>query len=173
MRPFKAGRNNMEKTIHRRTVIAAGIAGGALAAPMRGWTKGSYPASKGMRIVVPFAAGGTADSLGRVVAQILAGSMSLPFVVENWPGAGGNVSAEIVAKASPDGQTLLLGTLGIAVTNQYLYKYIQYDSGFSFALVAEVTSSSCIRPSQPARSESSLSAARNGDPTRSGTVRPD
>jgi tripartite-type tricarboxylate transporter receptor subunit TctC len=103
-----------------------------------------------MRIVVPFAAGGTADSLGRVVAQILAGSMSLPFVVENWPGAGGNVSAEIVAKASPDGQTLLLGTLGIAVTHQYLYKYIQYDSGFSFALVAEVANVIVVHPTFPA-----------------------
>jgi tripartite-type tricarboxylate transporter receptor subunit TctC len=143
----------MAKIIHRRTVIAAGIAGGALAAPMRGWTKGSYPTSKGMRIVVPFAAGGTADSLGRVVAQILAESMSSPFVIENWTGAGGNDSAEIVAKALPDGQTLLLGTVGIAVTNQYLYKNISYDCEWSFApvaLVAEVTNVVVVHPTFPA-----------------------
>jgi tripartite-type tricarboxylate transporter receptor subunit TctC len=143
----------MAKIIYRRTVIAGGIAGGALAAPMRGWAKGSYPINRTMRIVVPFAAGGTADSLGRVVAQILADSMSSPFVVENWTGAGGNVSAEIVAKAQPDGQTLLLGTVGIAVTNQYLYKNIQYDSGWSFApvaLVAEVTNVVVVHPTFPA-----------------------
>jgi tripartite-type tricarboxylate transporter receptor subunit TctC len=141
------------KIIHRRTVIAAGIAGGLLAAPRHGWAKGSYPTHKTRRIVVPFAAGGTADCLGRVVAQILTESMSSTFVVENWTGAGGNVSAEIVAKAAPDGQTLLLGTVGTAVTNQYLYKNIPYDSEWSFtpvALVAEVANVVVVHPSFPA-----------------------
>ena len=143
----------MAKTIHRRTVIAAGIAGGALAAPMLGWAKGSYPTHKTQRIVVPFAAGGTGDCLGRVVAQILTESMSSTFVVENWTGAGGNVSAEIVAKAPPDGQTLLLGTVGTAVTNQYLYKNLSYDTEWSFApiaLVAEVTNVVVVHPTLPA-----------------------
>jgi len=141
------------KIIHRRTVIAAGIAGGLLAAPRHGWAKGSYPTHKTRRIVVPFAAGGTADCLGRVVAQILTESMSSTFVVENWTGAGGNVSAEIVAKAPPDGRTLLLGTVGTAVTNQYLYKNIPYDSEWSFtpvALVAEVANVVVVHPTFPA-----------------------
>jgi tripartite-type tricarboxylate transporter receptor subunit TctC len=142
----------MGKTIRRRTAIATAIAAGALAAPMRGWAKGSYP-TRVNRIVVPFAAGGTADGLGRVVAQILTGSMSSTFVIENWTGAGGNVSAEIVAKARPDGQTLLLGTVGTAVTNQYLYKNISYDSEWSFApvaLVAEVPNVVIVHPTFPA-----------------------
>jgi len=143
----------MAKIIHRRTVIAAGIAGGVLTAPRHGWAKGSYPTHKTRRIVVPFAAGGTADCLGRVVAQILTESMSSTFVVENWTGAGGNVSAEIVAKAPPDGQNLLLGTVGTAVTNQYLYKNISYDSEWSFtpvALVAEVANVVVVHPTFPA-----------------------
>jgi tripartite-type tricarboxylate transporter receptor subunit TctC len=143
----------MAKVIHRRTVIAAGIAGGVLAAPRYGWAKGSYPTHKTRRIVVPFAAGGIADSVGRVVAQILTESMSSTYVVENWTGAGGNLSAEIVAKAAPDGQTLLLGTVGTAVTNQYLYKNIPYDSESSFtpvALVGEVTNVIVVHPSFPA-----------------------
>ena len=143
----------MAKTIHRRTVIATAIAGGALAAPMPAWAKGSYPTHKARRIVVPFAAGGTADCLGRLVAQILTESMSSTFVTENWTGAGGNLSAEIVAKAPPDGQTLLLGTVGTAVTNQYLYKNISYDSEWSFApvaLVAEVTNVLVVHPTFPA-----------------------
>src|SRR5260370_1175106 len=143
----------MAKAIHRRTVIATAIAGGALAAPMPGWAKGSYPTHKTKRIVVPFAAGGTADCLGRLVAQILTESTNSNFVTENWTGAGGNVSAEIVAKAPPDGQTLLLGTVGTAVTNQYLYKNMSYDSESSFApiaLIAEVTNVVVVHPTFPA-----------------------
>lgn len=143
----------MAKMIRRRTAIATAIAAGALAAPMQGWAKGSYPPSRANRIVVPFAAGGTADGLGRVVAQILNDSMTSTFVIENWAGAGGNVSAEIVAKARPDGQTLLLGTVGTAVTNQYLYKNLSYDSEWSFtpiALVAELPNVVVVHPTFPA-----------------------
>jgi tripartite-type tricarboxylate transporter receptor subunit TctC len=143
----------MAKMIHRRTAIATAIAAGALAAPMQCWAKGTYPAEPANRIVVPFASGGTADCLGRLVAQILNESMSSTFVIENWSGAGGNLSAEIVAKARPDGRTLLLGTVGTAVTNQYLYKNISYDRELSFApvaLVAEVTNMLVVHPTFPA-----------------------
>ena len=81
-----------------------------------------------MRLVVPFAAGGTTDLLARVVGQILAESTASNFIIDNRTGAGGNVSAEIVARATPDGMTLLLGTVGTAVTNQYLYRSLSYDS---------------------------------------------
>jgi len=144
------------RMIYRRTAIATAIAGGALVVPMlarRGWAGDSSPTSKTRRIVVPFAAGGTADCLGRVVAQILAESTSSTFVIENRTGGGGNVSAEIVARAPPDGQTLLLGTVGTAVTNQYVYKYVPYDSEWSFtpiALVGEVTNVIVVHPTFPA-----------------------
>lgn len=143
----------MAKMIRRRTAIATAFAAGALAAPMQAWPKGTYPAEPPNRIVVPFAAGGTADCLGRLVAQILNESMSSAFVIENWSGAGGNLSAEIVAKARPDGRTLLLGTVGTAVTNQYLYRNISYDGELSFApvaLVAEVTNMLVVHPTFPA-----------------------
>ena len=143
----------MANMIRRRTAIATAFAAGALAVPMQGWTKGSYSTDKANRIIVPFAAGGIADGLGRLVAQILTNSMGSTFIVENWSGAGGNVSAEIVAKARPDGQTLLLGTVGTAVTNQYLYKNISYDSEWSFApvaLVAEVPNVVVVHPTFPA-----------------------
>jgi tripartite-type tricarboxylate transporter receptor subunit TctC len=142
--------------IHRRTAIASAIAGAALACPkfaLRAWARERPAAGRTGRIVVPFAAGGTADALGRVVARILNELTGSTYVIENWTGAGGNVSAEIVARAAPDGLTLLLGTLGTAVTNQYLYKNIPYDSEGSFvpvALVGEVTNVVVVHPSFPA-----------------------
>ncbi|TAJ37971.1 MAG: tripartite tricarboxylate transporter substrate binding protein [Reyranella sp.] len=146
----------MSKMIRRRTAIAA-----ALAAPMlarHGWAQSAgasaYPGGKTVRIVVPFAAGGTTDILGRVVAQLLTEQMGGTFVVDNKTGAGGNVGAELVAKAAPDGMTLLLGTVGTAVTNQYLYKTMPYDSVKSFApvaLVGEVANVLAVHPSFPAK----------------------
>lgn len=143
----------MTRIIRRRTAIATAIAAGALAGPMRGWAKGSYPPEPAQRLVVPFAAGGTADCLARIVAQLLNESTSSTFVIENRTGAGGNLSAEIVAKARPDGRTLLLGTVNTAVTNQFLYRNIAYDCESSFtpvALVAEVPNILVVHPTFPA-----------------------
>src|SRR5688572_10158426 len=146
----------MTKMIRRRTAIAA-----VLAAPMlarHGWAQsagaGAYPGGKTVRVVVPFAAGGTTDILGRIVAQLLTESMGGTFVVDNKTGAGGNIGAELVAKATPDGTTLLLGTVGMAVTNQYLYKTMPYDSVKSFApvaLVGEVANVLAVHPTFPAK----------------------
>jgi tripartite-type tricarboxylate transporter receptor subunit TctC len=122
---------------------------------VRGWAKGSYLREPAQRLVVPFATGGTADGVARIVAQILNESTGSTFVVENWAGAGGNRSAEIVAKARPDGRTLLLGTVNTAVTNQFLYRNIAYDCESSFtpvALVAEVPNMLVVHPTFPAGS---------------------
>lgn len=143
----------MTKTIGRRGMLA----GAALATPMlarHGWAQGAYPGGKTVRVVVPFAAGGTTDILGRVVAQILTDSLGGTFVVDNKTGAGGNVGAELVAKSPPDGTTLLLGTTGTAVTNQYLYKSMPYDGTKSFApiaLVGEVANVLAVHPTFPAK----------------------
>jgi tripartite-type tricarboxylate transporter receptor subunit TctC len=130
---------------------------GTLAAPMlarHSLVQGTYPSGKTVRIVVPFAAGGTSDLLARVVAQILAESTASSFVIDNRTGAGGNVSAETVTRAPPDGITLLLGTVGTAVTNQYLCRSLSYDSEGSFApvaLVGEVANVVAVHPSFPVR----------------------
>jgi tripartite-type tricarboxylate transporter receptor subunit TctC len=141
------------RMIGRRTAIGTAVAAGALAGSMRGWAKGSYPREPAPRLVVPFAAGGTADCVARIIAQILNEQAGSTFVIENWTGAGGNVSAEIVAKARPDGRTLLLGTVNTAVTNQFLYRNIAYDCESSFtpiALVAEVPNILVVHPTFPA-----------------------
>lgn len=142
----------MTKTLRRRTAMAAAISTPFLARD--GWAQAAYPAGRTVRIVVPFAAGGTTDILGRIVAQILTDQLGGTFVVDNKTGAGGNVGAELVAKSPPDGMTLLLGTVGTAVTNQYLYKTMPYDSVKSFApvaLVGEVANVLAVHPSFPAK----------------------
>jgi tripartite-type tricarboxylate transporter receptor subunit TctC len=139
----------MSKMLRRRVVLA----GGLLAAPMIGRAQGAYP-NKQIRMVVPFAAAGTTDLLGRIVAQHLTEVWGQQVIVDNRTGAGGNVGAEIVAKAVPDGYTLLLGTVGTAVTNQYLYKVMPYDSVKSFApvaLVGEVANVLAVHPTFPAK----------------------
>ncbi len=122
----------MAKNFGRRTVVA-----GALAAPLiarHGWAQ-AYP-SKPIRMIVPFAPAGTTDLLGRIAAEHLQNAWGANVVVENKSGAGGNIGAELVAKAPADGYTLLLGTTGTAVTNQFLYKKMPYDTATAFAPVA-------------------------------------
>ena len=147
----------MSHIIGRRTAIASGLAAGALSAPAlarHGWIQ-DVRSTQGMaRIVVPVAAGGTTDLVGRVVADILTKATGQTFTIENAPGGAGNVGAELVARATPDGRTLLLGNVGTAVTNQYLFKYLPYDSD-SFvpvALVGEVANVLVVHPDFHCRS---------------------
>ena len=92
----------MSKMMCRRVVLA----GGLLAAPMIGRAQGAYP-SKQIRMVVPFAAAGTTDLLGRIVAQHLTEVWGQQVIVDNRTGAAGNIGAEIGARAAPDGYTIL------------------------------------------------------------------
>ena len=123
----------MTKILRRRSMLAA-----TLAAPMlarHGWAQSTYP-NKSIRMVVPFAPAGTTDLLGRIAAAHLTDVWGQQVVVENKSGAGGNIGADIVAKSPNDGYTLLLGTVGTAVTNQFLYKKMPYDTATAFAPVA-------------------------------------
>ena len=129
--------------LSRRTLLSTALAAGTSAAMTfpRGIGHADVPASQrdanASRIVVPFAAGGTADILARVVADILSARLGTRFTVENRADAGGGFSAEM-ARAAPDGRTLLMGTMCTAVTNQYLQKDLPYDATESFAPVAMV-----------------------------------
>ena len=96
-----------------------------LAAPLAAAQE--WPA-KPVRIVVPFAAGGTTDITARLVAEQLTLLLKQPFVVENRAGAGGNIGATEVARAAPDGYTFLMGTPGTQAINQFLYLKMPYDT---------------------------------------------
>ncbi len=86
----------------------------------------AYP-SKPVRVIVSFPPGSTPDVVGRTLASRLQESMGQPFVVENRSGAGGNVGADAVAKAAPDGYTLLVSTNGVFAINKALYKSMPFD----------------------------------------------
>jgi tripartite-type tricarboxylate transporter receptor subunit TctC len=121
-------------------------------APTSGWTQG-YP-NKAVRLVVPFPAGGPADALGRVIADQLNKTWGQPVIIENRGGAGGNLGAEVVARAAPDGYTLLLNASS-HVINASLYEKLPYDPIKDFTPVSEVASYMLVlvvHPSVPATS---------------------
>lgn len=122
----------------RRHLLATILAAGAMLAGAPALAD-TYP-SKPIRLVVPFAAAGTTDILARAVAAELQKSLGQTVVVENRPGAGGNVGAEVVAKAAPDGYTLLMGTVGTQSINQSLYPRMPFDPIKDFAPVTLVAS---------------------------------
>jgi tripartite-type tricarboxylate transporter receptor subunit TctC len=96
-----------------------------------------YP-SKPIHFIVPYPAGGPLDTVARLLGQRVSASMHQPVVVENRPGAGGNIGAEAVAKSAPDGYTILMGAVATHAINPTLYSNIPYDAVKDFAPVTEV-----------------------------------
>lgn len=111
---------------HMVTACASLLAGVSFLAPITAQAQAAWP-SKPVRIVVPFAPGGTTDILARAMAPELTRAFGQPFIVDNRAGAGGNLGADIVAKSPGDGYTLLMGTVGTHGINRALYAKMPYD----------------------------------------------
>jgi tripartite-type tricarboxylate transporter receptor subunit TctC len=92
----------------------------------------AYP-SKPIRVVIPFVAGGPSDTVGRAIASKMQEFLGQPGVVENRPGANGSIAAEFVAKAEPDGYTILVGSIGVFSINAALFKDLRYHPVRDFA----------------------------------------
>jgi tripartite-type tricarboxylate transporter receptor subunit TctC len=116
--------NRIARPTRRAALVLATNAIALAALPAA--AQGSWP-TKPVRIVVPFAAGGTTDILARAVAPELSKAFGQQFIVDNRAGAGGNVGAEIVARSAPDGYTLLMGTVGTHGINRALYDKLPFD----------------------------------------------
>ena len=150
----------------RRTLLAgASVAAlaASLAAPLAAQT---YP-SRPIRYVVPFAAGaGVLDIMARIVSQHLGTSLGQQVVVDNRPGAGGNVGAEIAAKAAPDGYTMLMGNTALVVS-PYLFAKLPFDPLTDFVPVTQVNSAPLllvVHPSLPVTSVAELVAYAKARP---------
>jgi tripartite-type tricarboxylate transporter receptor subunit TctC len=148
-----------------RKTFTAGLALAALA--FAGLAQAQAYPSKPIKIVVPFAVGGIADTFGRAIAAKLSESWGQPVVVENKGGAGGNIGADLVAKSPPDGYTLVMGNIGTHAINQYLMKSMPYDTMRDFVPIAHVLDADnllVVHPSVPAKNVPELIAYAKSQP---------
>jgi len=148
-----------------RNLLATIVAGAALGLSP-GALGQSYP-TKPIKIVVPFAVGGIADTFARVIAQKVTEAWGQPVVVENKAGAGGNIGADLVAKSPPDGYTLVMGSIGTHAVNPHLVKNMPYDAQKDFVPIAHVLEAEgllVVNPSVAAKSVPELIAAAKSQP---------
>lgn len=154
--------------LRRRTALAAvalvvaGLAGSPAA------SQSAYP-ERPIRVIVPFAAGSASDIVGRIILEKMADDLGHRFVVENQAGASGNLGTAAVARAEPDGYTILISASGPLAVNQALFPNIGYDPLTDFepiALIATLPNVIVVNAAQPIRSVADLIAAAKKDPGR-------
>ncbi|AGW92674.1 MULTISPECIES: Bug family tripartite tricarboxylate transporter substrate binding protein [Cupriavidus] len=154
----------------RRRLLAAGV---VLATTIIGFAgaahaQGGYP-TKPITMIVPFSAGGTTDILARIVGLQLGKALGQPVVIDNRPGAGGNIGASLAAKAPGDGYTLFMGTIGTHAINQSLYSKLPYDPVKDFApitRVAMVPNLVVVNPKVPVNNVKELIAYVKANPDK-------
>ncbi|MGE5523584.1 MAG: tripartite tricarboxylate transporter substrate binding protein [Rhodospirillaceae bacterium] len=149
----------------RKTILACLMAAAALPAAAAE-NVNDYP-SKPIRLVVPFTPGGSTDILARVIGQKLTEAWGKQVVIDNRPGAGGNIGVDLVAKSPADGYTLVMGHIGTFGVNPTLYPKLPYDPIKDFqpiTLVALVPNMLSVNPALPAKSVKELVALAKAKP---------
>ncbi|MES2282670.1 MAG: tripartite tricarboxylate transporter substrate binding protein [Pseudomonadota bacterium] len=139
---------------HTRRFITLGLATAAALCTLGAAAQDKFP-SKPLRLVVPFAPGGGNDAVARMVGESLAAILGQPVIVENRPGAGGNIGTDFVAKAPADGYTILHGSNGLVV-NPYLYKKLPFDVQKDLAPIGLIATSPLLILSNPKAPVTSL-----------------
>jgi tripartite-type tricarboxylate transporter receptor subunit TctC len=152
MRQF---REDIGMKLNRRAVLL-GVAAAAAVCPLvqSASAQTPWPQDRVVTVVVPFAAGGTSDILGRTIAERLSQRLGQRFIVENKAGAGGNIGVASVARAAGDGYTLAMGTVSTHAINPNVYKNMPFDHVKDFtpvSLVAMVPNLLMVNPSMPAK----------------------
>jgi tripartite-type tricarboxylate transporter receptor subunit TctC len=146
------------KTLAILAACAAMFAGAAFAQP--------YP-NKPIKYVVPFPAGGTTDTLARIISTKLTDALGQPVIIENRGGAGGNIGSDVVAKSAPDGYTILGGTISSHAINVSLYANMPYDPVRDFVPITLIGTNAnvlIVHPSNPANSVAELIAYAKANP---------
>ncbi|MBC5783858.1 tripartite tricarboxylate transporter substrate binding protein [Ramlibacter sp. USB13] len=149
------------KKIASALALALAAAGACAQGAAAGWP------SRPVTVVVPFPPGGGTDTGARIVAEQLAKKWGQPVVIDNKGGAAGQIGADVVAKAKPDGYTLLMGNIGTQAINPSLYAKMPYDPDKAFApvaLVADLPLAMMINPSVPARNVREFVALAKAQP---------
>ena len=149
---------------HHRLLAAAVAALALTSAAAR--AADNYP-SRPVQMIIPFAAGGPTDIVGRIMGAKMGEVLGQQFIVEDKAGAGGNIGAEDVAKAAPDGYTVLMATVSTNAINPGLYKHMPYDAINGFAPVGRVGVTPTlllVNPSIPATDVKSLIALLKANP---------
>src|ERR1051325_4264181 len=134
-----------------------------LAAPVRA---AEYP-TRPVTLIVAFTPGGPSDVLARILGKKLEQILGQPFVVENRPGAGGNIAAELVTRAAPDGYTRLMGNNSILATKASLYRRVGFDAEKDFAPITLIGSQAnilVVNPALPVQSMAELIALARKEP---------
>jgi tripartite-type tricarboxylate transporter receptor subunit TctC len=157
--------------MQRRAFLRTAMAAGAACATGPAWVQAQDAArplsQKSIRLVVPFPAGGPTDIVARPLAQLLGEALGASVIIDNRGGAGGSVGADAVAKAAPNGLTLLMATVGTHAINPALYRKLPYDALRDFtpiALVAAAPVAIVVHPSLPADSLAALVALCKASP---------
>jgi tripartite-type tricarboxylate transporter receptor subunit TctC len=155
--------------VNRRDVLPIlGISAAALLCTITIPRAADFP-NRPITLVVAFTPGGASDVLARILAQKAESILRQPIVIENRPGAGGNVAAESVARAAADGYTLLLGNNAILSTNAALYRSIRFDPEVDFAPVGMIGTQAnilVVNPELPVRSMTEFIALAKANPGR-------
>ena len=156
--------------MNKRRKISIAFGASALAAVITGappsFAQESYPA-KPVRFIVPYPPGGSSDVLARVMAQKLTDALGRQVIVENRPGATGNIGHELTAKAPADGYTLLLTTKSQLVNNPYLFKRLPFDPLTDFSMVTMIAYAGhvlVVHPAVPVRNVKQLIALARSKP---------
>jgi tripartite-type tricarboxylate transporter receptor subunit TctC len=164
----------MTSNLARRQFLGAFGAAAALSPVWPARADGQWP-SRPVTTLCPFAAGTSTDGLMRLVAASLTDGLGQNFIVENRPGANGNIAAGFVAHAAPDGYTLLIGTVGPLVNNKFMYKDLDFDPDRSFAPIVALARSPMIVIGSPKLPVTNLKeliayAKANRGPLNAGTT---
>jgi len=155
----------MEHPVNRRTVLAGAA---ALAVP-GAWAQASDFPSRPVRVIVAFTAGGTTDILARAVSQKLSERLKQTFVIDNKPGAGGNIGTELAARATPDGYTLIVNSVGPIAVNPTLYTKLNINpltDLMPVVQIADVPNVLVVHPSVPAKTVDEFVAFAKANPAQ-------
>lgn len=158
----------MTSTINRRTALALGLVATAAATLGGRASAQSFP-DRPVTLVVPFAAGGSTDVVARIVAQSMSATLGQQVVVENVGGAGGSIGADRVARAEPDGYTILMGTVATHALNPLILKNIAYDPEKDFSpvsLLAVIPNVLVVNPELAAKTVAELIALLKAEPDK-------